>query len=805
MLFSLLLSATALLLQPAATDTIKTIDMNEIVVKTTNKQTSQLRNTATSATIINHAAMERQRIGELSDLNSIVPNFFMPKYGSRLSSALYIRGIGSRINTPAVALYVDDAPIAEKSEYTLNFLNMDRMEILRGPQGTLYGRNAMGGILSMYTRNPFYFQGTDIKVGTATRNERISISAVTNQKISDKIAFSLGGFYDSDKGFFHNDSLGKKVGGGSDFGANARIMFRPAEQWLMDLKASYEYSDEDGYPYFYDGQVSGDEISNAKGRITSNRQSTYRRSMFNTHFKLSWEGKPFIFNSVTSYRNLDDRMLMDQDFVYKDFFTLEQRQRGNTLSEEITLKSKPFKRWEWTGGIFGLWEALRTHSPVTFYSDGVDMLNTTIARHIPTPTVTITNPRTGQPVTQAMPMSMTITDPFFDVPAYFHTPVLNGALFFQNTLHDVFIPRFSITLGLRLDHERQEMSYTGGKPVNFNFAMPSHQINNDMATTTFLKGKIKNNHTTLLPKVALQYDFENQLGNIYLSVAKGQRSGGYNIQMFSDILSTVMQNDMMQSTKDYLDATMDQHAQQMPAMAAMFNSIKQAIDDNIPISPMPDISNTVTYQPEYCWSYEGGTHLNLLDNRLTADFSIFFMDIRNQQISRFVSSGLGRIMVNAGRSHSCGMELGLTAKALNDRLTLHADYGYTHSEFRKYNTGQADYRGHHVPFIPEHNIGLIADYNIVRNHDKAIKNITVGIQGNGLGRIYWNEENTAWQDFYCTLKSHILLDFGPWDINLWGDNLTCSQYNSFYFESSQRKYYQKGTPFQLGVDVHWHF
>ncbi len=803
MLLSLFLIAAASILQPA-TDTLKTIDMDEIVVRTTNKQTSGLRKTATSTTLTDHDMIERLRIQELPDLNSIVPNFFMPRYGSKLSSALYIRGIGSRINTPAVALYIDDAPVTEKSEYSLSLLNTDRIEVLRGPQGTLYGRNAMGGILSIYTRNPFYYQGTDIKLTSATRNRQLFVSATTNQKLSDKMAFSLGGYYETNNGFWHNDSLNKKVGGNNSFGTQARLLYRPSSQWLLDLNCTYEYSDEDGYPYFYGGQVSGPEIEHAMDRITSNRQSKYRRSMLGTSFKASWEGNPFLLNSVTSYRNLDDRMLMDQDFVYKDYFTLEQRQKINSLSEEITLKSKPFKRWEWTGGVFGIWEASRTHSPVTFYQDGVDMLNSNIARNMPTPTVTVTNPRTGQPVTQSMPMSLTIIDSYFGVPAYFRTPVLNGALFFQETLHNFLFPRFALTLGLRLDHERQEMNYCGGKPVNFNFSMPSHHIDKDMATTTLLNGKIKNNYTTLLPKIAFQYDLKNRLGNIYITVAKGQRSGGYNIQMISDILSAVMQNDMMRLTRDYLDETMTQHAQQMPSMSDMFLSIKQSIDDNIPIGPLPDVQSTVTYKPEQCWNYEAGTHLNLWDNKVLADFSIFFMDIRNQQISRFVSSGLGRIMVNAGHSHSCGLEFGVKGNLFKDRVTAMLNYGYTHSQFRKYNTGTTDCKGNIVPFIPEHNASLTVDYNILKNSNSSLKNIIVGVQGNGLGRIYWNEENTASQDFYCTLKTHILFDFGQWNINLWGDNITCTEYNAFYFESAQRKYYQKGIPFQLGVDLRWH-
>ena len=67
----------------------------------------------------------------------------MPDYGSKLTSPVYIRGIGSKINAPSVGLYVDGIPYFEKSAFDFNFTEIDRMEILRGPQGTLYGRNTM--------------------------------------------------------------------------------------------------------------------------------------------------------------------------------------------------------------------------------------------------------------------------------------------------------------------------------------------------------------------------------------------------------------------------------------------------------------------------------------------------------------------------------------------------------------------------------------------------------------------------------------------------------------------------------------
>ena len=800
MCFVSILLAGIFSLLDTPSDTLKTLDIDEIVVTASDKQTRKLRNTATSATLINHQEIENRRINSLNDLNGLVPNFFMPQYGSRLSSALYVRGIGSRINTPTVALYIDDTPVAEKSEYTSSLFNIDRIDILRGPQASTYGRNAMGGMIRIYTRNPFYHQGTDIKISSATRNNEFKISVLTSHRISDKFAFSAGGFYNTDNGFFHNDTLKKKVGGGNSLGGNIKLFFLPSEKWRLNLSSQYEYSDEKGYAYFYDGQTEGENIPNAVNRITSNRQSLYRRGLFSSHFTASLHQKDFTFSTVTSFRNLSDRMLLDQDFLYKDFYTLEEIQKGNTLSEEITIKSTAGKRWEWIGGVFGLYEALRTHSPVTFYQDGIDMLNSSIQQNLPT----ITYNYNGRNI--SMPLSLSFTDPSFPIGSYFHTPVLNGAVFFQNTLHKFLHPRLSLTLGLRLDYERQSLRYNGNmENIHYEFSMPmtgSLSLNAQSQIT----GKIHDNQTALLPKIALQYDLPSNRGNIYGTISKGQRSGGYNIQMFSDVMSSILQNRMMQGTKDECNRILQQQADNAKTeqLRNMFLGIKETVNDNIPIQADPDISS-ISYKPEYCWSYELGTHLNLFERRFLADMSVFFMDIRNQQISKMVDSGLGRIMTNAGESRSYGCEVSLQGYLCDNHLILRANYGYTHSKFRKYDTGANNYKGNLVPFIPQHNGSLAADCRLLSSPRKKIKNITVGIQGNGLGRIYWTEDNTAWQNFYATLNAHLLLDFNNISINLWGENITATKYKAFYFESSKRKYYQKGKPFQVGLDLRFTF
>jgi len=78
--------------------------------------------------------MQAYQINSLKSMNGIVPNLFIPDYGSKLTSAIYIRGVGSRINTPSVGLYVDDIPYIDKSAFDFSFSDIENIEVLHGPQ-----------------------------------------------------------------------------------------------------------------------------------------------------------------------------------------------------------------------------------------------------------------------------------------------------------------------------------------------------------------------------------------------------------------------------------------------------------------------------------------------------------------------------------------------------------------------------------------------------------------------------------------------------------------------------------------------
>jgi outer membrane receptor protein involved in Fe transport len=306
------------------------------------------------------------------------------------------------------------------------------------------------------------------------------------------------------------------------------------------------------------------------------------------------------------------------------------------------------------------------------------------------------------------------------------------------------------------------------------------------------QGELDKDYVQLLPKFALQYDFNNGKNNVYASVSKGYRSGGYNYQMFSELLQSSLRNDMMRQSKD---AIMAKVPQQFVGMVA----------DKFPTpGENPEVKSAVEYKPEYTWNYEIGTHLSLFDGKLQADLAAFYMSTKDQQLSQMAESGLGRITVNAGESESYGVEANLVA-SLNKNLQLNASYGYTKATFVKYNAGKnEDYSGNYVPFVPQHTLNVGGSYAFFFDNSWA-KSLTLGANMTGAGKIYWTEANHVSQNFYTSLNGYISLKTKAVQVDLWGRNLTDNEYTTFYFETMGEGYEQRCKPLQVGVDVRFHF
>ena len=658
-----------------------TVALQEIIVEASREQYS-LKKLPASAAIVNAQRIENNGIKTLADVSAVVANLFMPDYGSKLTSPIYIRGIGSRINAPSVGLYVDNVPYFEKSAFNFEFFDINRIEVLRGPQGTSHGRNTMGGIINVLSKSPLNYQGTDINIGAATYgNYQVGVSHYN--KPSDKFAFSVAANYRHSDGFFYNEFLEKNVDVLDAYSFRNRLIVSPTKKFSIENIFSFEKSSEGGYPY-----ASLNASTQLPNAIAYDAESGYTRNLLSDALVLKYDDEKFVFKAVSSYQYMRDKQMIDQDFSTVSQFFVTQNQKQHMFSQELSLQSKNTERYSW---LFG------THFFVQqFYNDViVDVL--------------------------AAKMQ---TDKAYD-------QKLDGIAFYhQSTFDDVLIPNLSVSAGVRVGTESNTMAYVFYRQMNTNRSLMVDTVYNGISSFQ------------VLPKFTMSYAFG--ASNAYASVTRGFKTGGYNITF--------------------------------------------------------ERPEDLSFEPEYSWNYELGFKSALFNNHLFVEASAFYVDWSNQQIYQTVPSGTGSMLKNAGETVSKGLELNVSTGSIYG-FTFAGAYGLTHATFVK-NVLNANthYNGNFVPYVPRHTLALQANKSI-NLQSKWLNSIVLSAIYKGNGDIYWNEKNTAKQDYYGTLDARVSFVRGNMSLDIWGSNLTRTSYNAFFFEALGKSFVQQGKPMQGGVKI----
>jgi outer membrane receptor protein involved in Fe transport len=441
------------------------ISLDEIMIKSPKIQSS-IRQLPASISIVKAHNLESGEVNSLKDLSSAIPNFFMPDYGSKLTSPVYIRGIGSRINSPSVGVYVDNVPYFEKAAFDFDFFDIERVEVLRGPQGTLYGRNTMGGIINIYTKSPLREHGSKIKLSAGNYG---NYSAAANHygKIGEKIGFALNFSGVHRDGFFNNTFSGEKVDKLNSGGSRGTLVWEISDRLTLTNVVSFEHSNQGGYPY----AVYHDTLKN-NIRINYDQYSSYLRNLFSDGLVLNYSGAGLSIQATTSFQLLNDNQSIDQDFTPKKQYFVVQEQAHRMFSQEIVMKPSHRKKYDWLFGAYGFMQYFDNTVEVNYYPTKSD-----------------------------------------NIKGYDHR-ISGGAFFHQSTLNNFLIQNLSVTAGVRLDLEKDRLNYT--------YDVLTNGIWDNKTDTVYpsLEG------VRILPK--LSFNYQAGTSTLYGTVANGYKTGGFN-------------------------------------------------------------------------------------------------------------------------------------------------------------------------------------------------------------------------------------------------------------------------------------
>ena len=340
-------------------------------------------------------------IYDIRDLTTVVPGLFVTSAGSAQNTAVYMRGIGSRANAPTVGLYVDGIPWLEKSSFNTKIGEIERIEVLRGPQSTLYGKNTMGGLISITTKNPIDYQGTFVSRSMA--NHVAHFTGITHyQRFSEKLGFSAGAAYRSGGQYYKHSLTGAKIDADRSLRAHTRLLYRPNEKSSIDFLANYELCSQDAFPFYLERVPEDDpfrdQLMQDIGKTTSNEENLYLRHLLNVGLKAAYDGSKVTLGNVLSFQLLNDEVQIDRDFTHLDLGVFQQMQHSRTLYDEVTLTSRAgaWRHWQWKTGANFFYQWLH---------------------------------------------------------ALYDTPSSGASLYHQSTLSDIFNAKgWDVTMGLRLDY-----------------------------------------------------------------------------------------------------------------------------------------------------------------------------------------------------------------------------------------------------------------------------------------------------------------------------------------------------------------
>jgi len=730
----------ALMLSLLLGQVVDTISVPAVI--TSEKQVVPVGKMASPVSTLSRQSLEKEGIQRPGSLTARIPNLYLPDYGASLTASIYHRGFGARIDNPVLGLYLDGIPILDKNAYDFEYLDIAQIRLLRGSQGTLYGRNAMSGVMQVRSLSPSRFQGrrTALEYGSAV-NAMLRFSSYWKQN-----GLSVGLRHGN--GFFTNEHTGKKIDPHNGLFFRHKFEKRCKGGALFENTVSLSALQEGGFAYsrLEDGQVlpASFDGENSYRRFQLTEGATLRKTTDRWHQQ-----------TAASIQLLADRMRMDQDFTPEPVFTLEQRQRigGATLETVFQPVSHP-DWWNASTGVFVFYKFNRMSAPVHFLERGTTRLILDNAnRNIP-----------------ASVGWLDFDEHEFPIFSEFSIQTWNSAVFHESVFST---GRWLFTVGLRLDYEGGTMAYDSHASVHYRFHPVMKQ---SKEYETRYRGREWQHNLQILPKMSAVYEAvngENFSLRFFSSLAKGHKAGGFNTQIFSDILQGMMMNGLMDDLGVHLD--------------------KEIVS--------PGSENT-RYRPEVAWTWETGTRFSILQI-LSGTVNFFAIDCRNQQLTVFPpGQSTGRMMTNAGRSKSLGFEA--EAALESGGWDLRGAYGYNRARFVEYNDGNEDYSGKTLPYAPSSTLSVSASYRF-KLGGKSFRWLEAGTHVQRIGKICWNDANTRTQDPYLTLGAHLTLGLSRVELYLRGENLTNTRYHTFYFKSVGNEFFQLAKPRRLTLGILFNF
>ncbi|HZJ58703.1 MAG TPA: TonB-dependent receptor, partial [Chitinophagaceae bacterium] len=347
--------------------------LDEVIV-TAEKKEENVQTIPSSISALNAKSINDYRLWNSKDITAIVPNLYSanPGDGRNVTS---IRGITSSSYDPAVTTYIDGVNQFTLDTYIPQLFDVERIEVLRGPQGTLYGRNAMGGVINIITKQPTKRTNGFLEISAGNYGEQRYTGAVRTPIIKDKLFFGASLLYEGLNGYYTNEYDDSKFDKQHSFGGNYYLKYLANDKWSVTLNAKHLANRNYGS---FTLAPNADAALADPFKVNQNAVAKLVDNTFNTSLTANYAGQSFNFSSQTSYQSNYRYYAtpIDGDFSPADAITIINNY-GNkwnnikVVTEEFrfTSPASSASRLKWTAGSYLFYQNVPNKQATHFGKD----------------------------------------------------------------------------------------------------------------------------------------------------------------------------------------------------------------------------------------------------------------------------------------------------------------------------------------------------------------------------------------------------------------------------------------------------
>lgn len=453
-----------------------------VVVVTAQKKEEDVFDVPAAITPLDSGRIEDLHIDDLKDLSGVSPNVNIIDSGFAGMVSPVIRGIYSmNAYGSTTGIYLDGIYIGKFMSTPPVLYNLERIEILKGPQGTLYGKNSMGGVINIISKPPVNEITGHISTKYGNFNNTLTSGGISFPLINKKIFLKLGGYFESFDGYFYNKTLSKQTGGITAGAGNAAVKIKPSSSSEFDIKYEYWQKSEELYPFHSSPAMANKEPSTLYHNTTGVHETIGHNGSFKSEFSI----KNINIVNILGINKADSEFTdMEQDYTASDILSFGGDNCDLSLNDELRIQTDMTDiNLKWLLGLF------------VSYDDREQNLGAVYGR----------DSRSPYPPYAAME-----GNGFMD--NYSLSTFTRSA--FGELTYTLF-NRLGLTAGLRYDYDTKKTEIQ---------SMMSY-----MGQTVFEGEKYNESadYQALSPKFAIAYNI-NDIAKPFISVARGYQAGGIN-------------------------------------------------------------------------------------------------------------------------------------------------------------------------------------------------------------------------------------------------------------------------------------